>query len=271
MSDQLKEKRIERHFVYLWGIILFLLGIILIIASFLIPSSPFSSIIRTLGTALCPAAAVAFIFEYYIQDRWIQQLKDSINSDITIVSNEIGIKRIFRNKEEWKKEQANLYFNAKEISYLAVAPNFTSFYGDMVATALKLLQEGKNFRFLVCDPDKPFATQYYGYRETDSPLEDFKNEIMICMDRLKEIKKRNKGPGKIQAKIYDPSPGGYLQIIDNRIFFLPYLYGHLKQGPPMFEIEEGELFNSFKTHFDKIWKHAIDLENYLMNPHGEEK
>ena len=260
-----KETRIEKHFVYALSAILFLLGILLIVISYFISSSLISSIVRTIGATFCPSGVVAFVFEYYIQEKWAQDLKKSLESDITVVSGKLGIKRIYTNRAEWDKERLNQYHKAKEVRYLAVSPNLSPPYNDekMIEKILELLQGGTSFYFLVCSSENPFATQYYGYRPTDSSVEDFKKGMEVGIERLKEIKNKNKGPGKIEIRIYNTSPGGYMQIIDNKIFFEPYLYGSTGQKPFMFELEEGEPFNIFYTHFQKIWENATPIDEFL--------
>lgn len=257
-----KETRIEKHFVYALSAILFLLGILLIVISYIISNSLISSIIRTIGATFCPSGVVAFVFEYYIQERWTRHLRKSLESDITVVSGKLGIKRIYINRDEWNKERLNPYHKAKKVRYLAVSPNLPPPYNDekMVEKILELLQGGTSFDFLACSPENPFATQYYGYRHTDSPVEDFKNKIEKSIERLKEIKDKNKGPGMIEIRIYNASPGCYMQIIDNKIFFQPYLYGSVGDKPFMFELEEGEEFNILHTHFQKIWEKATPID-----------
>lgn len=260
-----KETRIEKHFVYALSAILFLLGILLIVISYFISSSLISSIVRTIGATFCPSGVVAFVFEYYMQEKWAQHLKKSLESDITVVSGKLGIKRIYTNRAEWDKERLDLYHKAKKVRYLAVSPNLSPPYNDekMIEKILELLQGGTSFDFLVCSSENPFATQYYGYKPSDSPVEDFKKGMEVGIERLKEIKNKNKGPGKIEIRIYNTSPGGYMQIIDNKIFFNPYLYGSTGQKPFMFELEEGEQFNIFYRHFQKIWKNATPIDEFL--------
>lgn len=260
-----KETRIEKHFVYALSAILFLLGILLIVISYFISSSLISSIVRTIGATFCPSGVVAFVFEYYMQEKWAQHLKKSLESDITVVSGKLGIKRIYTNRAEWDKERLYLYHKAKKVRYLAVSPNLSPPYNDekMIEKILELLQGGTSFDFLVCSSENPFATQYYGYKPSDSSVENFKKGMEVRIERLKEIKNKNKGPGKIEIRIYNTSPGGYMQIIDNKIFFNPYLYGSTGQKPFMFELEEGEQFNIFYTHFQKIWEKATLIDEFL--------
>ena len=260
-----RQTYIEKHFVYVLSIVLFLFGIALIAISYLISSNLVSSIIRGFGVAFCPSGAVAFIFEFYIQKKWAQDLKKSLESDITVVSEKLGIKRIYKNRDEWDIERLNLYYKAKKVFYLAVSPNLPPPYNNdkMIDKVLEFLREGVSFNFLVCDPKNPFATQYYGYKRTDSPIKDFEQKIWESIERLERIKKENKGPGIIEIRIYDTSPGCYMQIIDDRVFFEPYLYGSIGQKPFMLEIEEREQRGIFKTHFQTMWEKAIPIDKFL--------
>ena len=259
-----KETRIEKHFAYVLSIALFLIGITLISISYLIPSNLVSLIVRGFGLAFCPSGAIAFIFEFYIQERWAQDLKKSLESDITVVSDKLGIKRIYKNRDEWDVERLNLYHRAKNVSYLAVSPNLPPPYNDdkMIDKFLELLREGVSFKFLVCDPENPFATQYYGYQRKDSPVEEFSQGIWKNIERLKRVKEENGGPGKIEIRIYNTSPGCYMQIIDDRVFFQPYLYGSPGQTPFMLEVEERGQRGIFNRHFQIMWKEAISIDEF---------
>ncbi|MDD5616735.1 MAG: hypothetical protein PHH85_11090 [Candidatus Methanoperedens sp.] len=262
-GDIMKGKtHIEKHFAYVLTVMFTLIGITLIVLSYYIPASLTSSIIGSIGSAFLPSGIVAFIFEFYLQERWTNDLKESLKSQISVASEQLNIKRIYRNKKEWETERLDLYFNAKEVRYLAVAPGFSYLNRDMVDLVLELLQRGTSFYFLACNPENPFATQYYGYESSDSSVKNFKRDIEKSIERLKTIKEKNNGQGKIEIRIYSSSPLCYMQIIDDKLFFLPYLYGH-EQQPLMIELEKGEQFEMFEKHFQKIWDKAISIDEFF--------
>ena len=263
--------RIERHFVYVIGILLLVVGILLIVVSNNV-GSPWSYYLQTFGVAMLPTAVVAFILEYYLQHRWMVQILRSIESDVSIAAIKMGIARIFRDRDESWVERQRCYHTARNIKYLAVAPNIKLGRETMIETILSLLKNGVNFQFLVCHPDNPFATQYYGFKPSDSGMSPFKEEIWESIERLKTIQDKTKVEwGQFEYKIYRNSPGCYLQIFDGSAFFEPYLYNSEGGTPFMIKFDQGQQQVVVEKHFDAIWKNAITAKEFWSSSIGQNR
>jgi len=258
-----KAKRIEEHFVYLFCLVLFLLGALLVVASYKTQNVTISQILLTFGLALWPTAMVAFVIEFYLQRRWSEQIRRALHTDLTLVANQLGITRIYRDRGEWSEGCLALYQAAKKVRYLAVAPNIKGDGEVMTKTVLSLLESGTSFEFLICHPDNPFATQYYGFKSDDTGMTPFKRAIVESIERIRTLKSRSKQKrGKVDYKIYKGSPLCYLQIIDNVVFFQPYLYGVMGQSPIMIKFEHGRQRDMLISHFNKIWEYALTPEEF---------
>lgn len=266
-----KLNRLEKHSIYLLTIVMALFGIILILLSIHYESEALlSKFLMAIGATICPSAIIVFVFEYYLQEKLAKQLEKSLYTDVSLVANKLGLRRIYRNRAEWGKERIALYEKAKNVSYLAVAPNLDPPNNDdnMIKKYNELLERGVSFKFLVCHPENPFATQFYGYKDSDSSIEKFKKTIMNSLGRLKKIIddcETNKYKGKIEVKVYKKPPLCYLQLIDNRVYSQPYLYGSEGQQAFMLEFIEGNSADLFRKHFGKIWEEAVFLNDFL-NP-----
>ena len=266
-----KLNRLEKHSIYLLTIAMALFGIVLILLSVHFESKTLlSKFLMAIGATICPSAIIAFVFEYYLQEKLAKQLEKSLHTDVSLVASRLGLRRIYRNRAEWGKERLTLYEKAKNVSCLAVAPNLgpPNNNDNMIKKFDELLERGVSFKFLVCHPDNPFATQFYGYKDSDSSIGKFKQTIMNSLGRLKKIIddcENNKYQGKIEVKVYKEPPLCYLQLIDNRVYFQPYLYGSEGDQPLMLEFIEGRAAKLFKKHFYTIWEEAVFLNDFL-NP-----
>lgn len=254
------ERQFEKHFAYLLSTALVLSGTVLIMASYFTKSDFFSFGFQSLGMAMWSAGAVAFVFEFYLQRRWMAQIQEALHSDLSIVSRQLGINRIYPNRDEFGSQKLDLFRRAKMVKYLAVAPGIG---GDqMTKEILQLLKRGVDFQFLVCDPSDPFFTDAYGFSATDTGMSVLKAQIATSINRLQEIQTNTKGPGKIENRVYRGSPGCYLVMIDDVAYFEPYFYG--SSGPAAFVIrcEDGPQLKLMKTHFSRMWYKAIRLEEF---------
>lgn len=261
-------KKTEEYFAYLLTIIIFLIGLLLISLSFI----PFisrndlvSNIIRGLGIALCPAGVIGFLYQYYTQKVFSEKVESLIKNNL-LIPQELGMRRIYKDRSEFSKQRLKLYSEAKEISYLSIMPGFGKPY-DTVTEFLKLLKKGVNFRVLACSPSLSFAPQLFfvlGYKPAMLPI---KETIVDSIRNMLEIKSKNTGGGKFEVKIYKLLPSWYIQIIDNIIFAEPYLYGVRGDKSLVLEIAEGTCYEHFKRHFNNIWKKAIDIDKFIKkNP-----
>lgn len=263
----------EKHFVYLLTILLFLVGVILIVLSYLIANDLFSSILRGLGTTLLTAGVIGFLYEYYIQrqhihvqkyaqEQFFQHMEKMLDSDIGRAAEKLGIKRIYFSRREYDEgERLRLLFEAKNVSILAVAPGMPESF-NTIETISKLLEKGVNFRFLICNPNKPFFTTLYRASQEGKPLPFAKELIEKRLGHLVKIRREHTGPGRIDVRIYDDPPGWYIHRIDDKIFAEPYLYGTPGTDVFMLELEKGICYEYFSRHFEEMWDKAVSVEEF---------
>lgn len=235
-------RRVEELFAYSLSVVIFLLGLVLIFISLIIENSLASSILRGFGIALCPTGMIGFLFQYLHEKVFVQKIKDLILSNL--IPREIGIKQVFHNRDEFNQIRSRLYHDAKyRIYYLAVCPGYGA-PGTLQRVVKDLLKKGIEFKFFICEPDNPFMTQWFEISSSKYPPYT-KEDIVKCIRDFYTIKKENKGRGKIDIRIYTSSPGYYMQIIDNRLFVEPYLYGSGGGDALIIEFEKGKQFNQF--------------------------
>lgn len=263
-------RQVEELFAYSLSIVVFLLGLTLIFISLIIENSLVSSALRGFGIALCPAGMIGFLFQYLHEKVFVQKIENLISSKL-LIPQEIGIKRIFRNRSGFNEIRLKLYREAKDrIYYLAVCPSYQAPDGTTLPGIVKeLLKKGIEFKFLICDPNRPFMTQWIGFFDPSVYPKTSNGGIDRCIQELNEVKKENKGPGKIDIRIYTESPGYYMQIIDDRLFVEPYLYGSGGGDALMIEFEKGEQFDRFSGHFERLWesKNSKSVEKMLETAH----
>jgi len=227
-----------------------LLGICLILISFRIQI--FVAEIKSIGTTLCSIGIIGFIFQYYFQTSLenhiaeiLIKLKESVMPEVAENAKELGIRRILFGRYEFDKIRLDLYDNAKNILWLSHGVNLPPQY-DMVKEILDRLKKGVHFRFLT---------------SADS------SAIQEVMERLIEIKNRNKGPGQVKIRIYEGQPRWYVHIIDDKIYAQPYLYDVEISKTPMFEIdkiEKGEgFYEYFLRHCGVVWRDAKPIDQSL--------
>jgi len=259
------ERQIEKHFAYLMSTALVLGGTVLIMVSYFTKSYFFSSGLQTLGMAMWPAGAVAFVFEFYLQRRWMAQIQEALHTHLSIVSRQLGINRIYRNRNEFDPQRIDLFRRAKMVKYLAVAPNIGS--DQMTKEMLQLLERGVSFEFLVCDPSDPFYTEAYGFSSTDTGMSGLKAAIETTINRLKEIQTNNNGPGNIETRVYRGSPGCYLIMIDDVAYFEPYFYGSRGGAALVIRCEDGPQLELMHRHFTRMWENAIPMDEFARTAH----
>jgi hypothetical protein len=254
-------RRIEELFAYSLSTIIFLLGLTLIFLSLLIENGLVSSILIGFGIALCPAGLIGFLFQYLNEKVFVKKIESLIISKS--IPQEIGIKRVFHNRKEFHEIRLNLYSNARDrIYYLAVCPGYKD--PGVFPGIEEWLKRGVNIRFLVCSPNTPFITQWFGINSDAYPKAS-NGGIERCLQELWAVKKKNDGPGKIDIKIYSGSPGYYMQIIDDRLFVEPYLYGANGSDALMIEFEKGHQFNLFFDHFKNLWEASKPIDDFFEN------
>ncbi len=279
------DSRIERHFIYVIIIAWFLLGLLLVIISRVITRGLLSSVLEGIGVAFCTSGVIAFVFEYYFQERWIRSLQIMFKPEMIAKAEMLGIKNIFADRGEWERYcggRLRLYREAEEIWILAEAPNLPPPYNDevMVREFLALLQEGKKFRVLVCDPEYPFNsdnpvwhrysvllnrnTQYESDPLFIESKEEKKNSLKM-LDRIRRTSLERGYRGSFEVRVYDVSPGCYLQRIDDRVFVESYIYHSGPPAPIMLEMYEPNRTGIFHTHFRCIWRRATLIEDYLIS------
>jgi len=216
--------------------------------------------LRGFGIALCPTGVIGFLFQYLQEKVFVQKVKDLILSNLIL--QEVGIKRVFHNRDEFDQIRLRLYHDAKyRIYYLAVCPGYRS-PGTLRKIVKDLLKKEIEFKFLICDPNNPFMTQWFEIHSSKYPTYT-KQDIMNCIRDFYTIKKGNRERGKIDIRIYTSSPGYYMQIIDDRLFVEPYLYGSFGYDALMIEFGTGKQFNLFFRHFETLWNVSIPVEDFL--------
>ena len=239
------KRKIGRHLLYWICIAVTLLGISLIFVSFHIQT--FSPEIRSIGTTLCSVGIIGFIFQYYFQTATEKRIEEIINGikatindlkaivkpNIAKQAEEIGIKRILFDRDEFDEIRLDLYNRAKKVSWLSVGPDLPPQY-SMEKEIGKCLERETNFRFLAWAGDENFQR---------------------TVERLTNIKKNNKGRGEIEIMGYEEEPKWYIQIIDDIMYAHPYLHGVPNVNIPMFEVEKGKVFYiRLLRHFEEIWR-----------------
>jgi hypothetical protein len=254
-------RQIEELFAYLLSMIIFLLGLTLIFISLLIENGLASSILRGFGIALCPTGLIGFLFQYLHEKVFVQKIENLVSSKS--VPQDIGIKKVFHNRKEFNEIRLKLYNDGKyRIYYLAVCPGYEA--PGVFPGSEKWLKREVDIRFLVCSPNTPFITQWFEINSYAYPKAS-NGGIERCLQELWTVKNKNKGPGKIDIRIYSASPGYYIQVIDDRLFVEPYLYGAGGGDALMIEFERGYQFDLFFQHFKKLWKVSKPIEMFFEN------
>lgn len=249
-------------FAYSIGLIIFVIGLFFIVLSFFVSGGLASSILIGLGTALCPTGVVSIIFQYFQEKVFVDKMQDFMTKN-SIIPFELGIKQIFRNREEY--QQCNYLSNAKyKINYLAVCPG-----GENPKPLFDLfrrkMEKGVQIRVLMCNPEKPFITQWFELSSESYPSY-IKENLYNCFKGLIDLKQECPNfSGNLEARVYDTNPGHYITVVDDKLFFQPYLYGSEGGEPMMLELSSGDQFDLFSEHFNKLWKNSVPIKEMKKN------
>lgn len=185
--------------------------------------------------------------------------------DLLTTLDEMGIQNVYRDRSYFDINRMELMDSAKQVSWLGIVPNLPAGY-DMVATVVKHLKRGCNFKILAWNPNSPYQKLLKKSPELfPGKIPHLINaETSESMDRLMSLVKNAEGPGTLDVKLYDTLPSWYIQIIDKVMFVEPYLYSQKGIHTMMLQLAETQNHNNpfryFGLHFDTLFEAAKPIQ-----------
>jgi len=232
-------------------------------------SQSWSEFFNRLGTVLFSSILVAIIYDYFLRDTFIKemrsQIKETIITDLSQVKElqNAGIEKIHSTFPTNNVSKAMC--SAKDIWIFNTSlPDFETFEKS-IFDALKY--NNCNIKILLLCPISDFAKNRS--KDLGSSFDYLEKDIKLKINRLyKKYNECNNNNGSLNIKINKNSTPTFLSYAyDDVIVFTPYFRKPGFQSPNI-EIRGNKsiLFKEIKDHFDKIWNDddTVSAENCLM-------
>ncbi len=191
----------------------------------------------------------------------IEKILSNIGSHSYKSTSSSGIERIYNNQGELMENYIKIVNEARygiDILGASFMPFF--WYPNFESATLNAIRKGVRFRVLVMDPSSNWS-EYLSQREKRSNA-SLLAELERSLNLWKELKciienetTKSNDYGSIEIRTYRELAFIFLMIVDDTIFFAPYLDSASFLDSPWIEIssKKGAIHQSYKRFFDNIW------------------
>jgi len=219
------------------GVIVFLLGGIIALLSYVFPSA--GTILVSVGCSLIASAFVSLINNYLVE-----RVKENPLEPW-------GLERIFTDRGEMNRD-CDVSMHRDSISRIdAIGFGFRSYREKQSAFTEELLKKGVQFRILTMDPDSPFVAQRE-LEEKQSP-DQIGKTIRDLIAWAEEMNAKGY-EGKIFVKGYSSMTLDFYWRVDGDVYFGPYWYGRDSQRTVSYKYSGGEGYRLYNEYFEGLWK-----------------
>lgn len=236
------ERKLSNINANLINIIIFMLGIILILASILTGGTKtISQVGLSIGTSLVASSIVVFISSRYLMKE--NNIKDMVR--------QWKIAGIFETRASMNKS-TNIDLENNKDCLDIIAFGLKGFRDSKTKLIQEKVRQGMKIRILTINPESEFLKERE-VAEKEIPGQ-MRNTIIQLGEWVNELKKVQVDKQQVQIKYYDSLPLDFYFGLDNNVYIGPYLYGKQSQQTISYQFEEGgEGFNLYKDYFEQLW------------------
>lgn len=230
------------------NLLTFIIGIIILFASLIIPNNPENSltvdiktILISISCSMIASSIVAFLSAKYL-------LKQNQTKDIIDIW---GLESIYETRTIMN-ESSNRYLNSMENNMDIIALGMRNFRDAQGSLIEKKVKKGVKIRILTLNPNSPFVSQReIEERDAEGAIKKTIEDLIEWVNVLKEIAPNE---SNIEIKFYDTCPlDSYLRI-DDHIYTGPNLYGLLSQQTISYEFKNNSKgYMYYNNYFNKLW------------------
>ncbi|HCL56036.1 MAG TPA: hypothetical protein DHW82_03385 [Spirochaetia bacterium] len=234
--------------------IVFLIGIVAILFSFLIPdiNQNLKNILISVGCSLVASSIVTYLSSKYILKH--QNLKEIIQV--------WGLEGIYRTRQEMNRS-CDFYMKDLKDELDIIAFGLKSFRDSQSAIIEEKVKKGLKIRILTIDPNSVFLKQRE--KEENEIEGQIKKTILDLIQWVNDLKEIAPDDKNIGLKKYDSLPLDFYFREDDRIYIGPYLYGISSQQTISFEFKSNSQgFEYYKNYFERLWNNENFSKKDLM-------
>jgi hypothetical protein len=132
---------------------------------------------------------------------------------------------------------------------------------EFKSSTIDAIKRGVRFRILVTDPSSNW-TDYISLRDNQN-IESLSSETISYINIWNKIKynildDNNELMDAIELRVYNAYPNLFLLIVDDTMFFAPYIDSCSFLDSPFFEIDlkKSDNFLAYSRLFDRLWENS---------------
>jgi hypothetical protein len=230
------------------NLIIFLIGIIFIIISFLF-FKDLRDVLVNIGASFISTAFIAWITRHYIFE--LDKKKEIIEN--------WGLKNIYDSKTIMNQD-SNLLLDKCKKNLDIMAIGMSGYLAAKENELKTLVRNGCTIRLLVCNPNSD-AIIIRANDEPSTPVDKLKSDILELRKWVKDMNTQYSN-NDLSIKYHNTYPAFAYLRIDKNIFWGPNLYLMPSQQSMAFSFDSsGKGFDYFSNYFDKLW----DKSNFANN------
>jgi hypothetical protein len=175
----------------------------------------------------------------------------------------IGFQEFGKERRDITTLQQCLDIVQHQLDYLGVIPMVHIPEAELIAKLPGKIQEGCTFRFIMLDPNSPYAKDRI--QRGGAYTQDYMKHIARLLLNIK--KELGCKGNNLRLRLYNEYPVWCIGIIDQHTSFLSF-YGDGKAGldNPAVLIESGpnSFYEACKVYFEELWEHSTELVSAKM-------
>jgi hypothetical protein len=252
------------------------IGVALLVITPLLASALRTTLVTTitsdLALALIVTSFVSFIFDHHVERDLLRSVGDAVTKEIegsrSLTAS--GITKVYENPSRALASYPELVHRSRHHIEILTAVSAPFFWNpDFESATLYALQRGVRLRVLLLEPNASVLKLLS--RQEGRSADDYSDELRLTLRKWRELEdtaKRRKLTGAIEVRTYDDLPTAFFFIVDDLMFFAPYLHSSYRMSTPCIEATtNGFLSNSFKDHFESMW--GLSSDSFVMeDSHG---
>jgi hypothetical protein len=227
-----------------------------------------AKLLELLGTVLVPAALVTFLFELFLRETLMREMRSELALSLR---NELGI---WRQAEKAGFVRAHAGFPLEYVrngletagTQIRILANWLPDPIQIEHSLQKALDRGTGVQIVLLDPDSPHAKargRDLGYVDAEAVPKEIRSSIA----ELARFVEDAPAIRKIDLRLHGQTPTHILFAWDNRLVCGIFLFGvHALQGSFLeFSVEESGIARDLIVHFDKLRGHSKQLSLGRLN------
>lgn len=232
---------LERLNASLVNTIIFFVGVLAVVATFLIGPPDWKNIVMSVGCALIASSVVSYLTSKYLI---------RLNRTKKIIEY-WGLEAIYETRQEMNRS-TDKAFEILEHNLDIIAWGLKSFRDAKDRIVRAKVERGLKIRIIAPDPDSEYVRQ----REKDErevPCQ-IKQTILNLAQWIEDLRRISPSRENIQIRYYNSLPEDFYFRVDDHIFTGPYLYGISSQQTISYEFRgPSHGFTYYSDYFERLW------------------